>query len=376
MPGAAWYRRTVAVPAAWRGKSVTLRIGGAHRETTLFVNGQRIGEHQGFSAPFAFDVTDAVRPGGDNVIALRIANPGAVPLEGPREQKPVRPDRHAELHRQLGRHLRERGTARHRADVDRSRVRASGRRAANGDVRGGGAEPRRAGLRGRGAGDRRPRRGRACAADGVRRRPSRRRGHGLDSRCAPVVARAAAPVHRRHHAPSGRAGARSGRGALRHAPGDNAGQRAAAEWQAALPARLRRRQHRGAHRLSARLARGLRATAEAGTELRVQRGALPLDDAVGGVLPRGRRSGALRHGRTAGRVHAVRAAAPGVPPQGTRGRRAGVPQSTVAAVAGVRQRVQPHVARDRGGTQAVPRRGGRLLPPGQVPAPGRARALQ
>ena len=79
------------VPAAWRGKSVTLRIGGAHRETTLFVNGQRIGDHHGFSAPFAFDVTDAVRPGGDNVIALRIANPGAVPLEGPREQKPVRP---------------------------------------------------------------------------------------------------------------------------------------------------------------------------------------------------------------------------------------------------------------------------------------------
>ena len=89
--GPAWYRRTVAVPAAWRGKLVTLRIGGAHRETTLFVNGQRIGEHQGFSAPFTFDVTDAVRPGGENVIALRIANPGAVPLEGPREQKPVRP---------------------------------------------------------------------------------------------------------------------------------------------------------------------------------------------------------------------------------------------------------------------------------------------
>jgi beta-galactosidase/beta-glucuronidase len=89
--GPAWYRRTVAVPAAWRGKLVTLRIGGAHRETTLFVNGQRIGEHSGFSAPFTFDVTDAVRPGGDNVIALRIANPGAVPLEGPREQKPVRP---------------------------------------------------------------------------------------------------------------------------------------------------------------------------------------------------------------------------------------------------------------------------------------------
>lgn len=89
--GAGWYRRTVAVPAAWSGKSVTLRIGGAHRYTTLFVNGRKAGEHQGFSAPFSFDVTDAIRPGVDNVIALRIVNPGAAPLEGPREQEPTYP---------------------------------------------------------------------------------------------------------------------------------------------------------------------------------------------------------------------------------------------------------------------------------------------
>jgi hypothetical protein len=89
--GPAWYRRTVAIPAAWKGKHVRLRIGGAHRTTVLFVNGERMGEHDGFSAPFAFDVTKAVRPGADNVIALRIANPGEVPQEGPREQKPVRP---------------------------------------------------------------------------------------------------------------------------------------------------------------------------------------------------------------------------------------------------------------------------------------------
>jgi beta-galactosidase len=89
--GVAWYRRTVTIPAAWRGQAVTLRIGGAHREVALFVNGRKIGEHDGFSAPFSFDVSDAIRAGADNVIALRIANPGAVPLEGPREQKPVRP---------------------------------------------------------------------------------------------------------------------------------------------------------------------------------------------------------------------------------------------------------------------------------------------
>ena len=89
--GAAWYRRTVTIPAAWRGRSVRLRIGGAHRYTTLYVNGSRIAEHRGFSAPFVFDVTSAVRPGAANIIALRIVNPGEVPREGPREQKPLQP---------------------------------------------------------------------------------------------------------------------------------------------------------------------------------------------------------------------------------------------------------------------------------------------
>ena len=89
--GVAWYRRTIDVPAMWRGKAVSLRIGGAHRETTVYVNGRQVGSHRGFSAPFAFDVTEAIRPGSSNVVALRIANPGAVPLEGPREQKGDQP---------------------------------------------------------------------------------------------------------------------------------------------------------------------------------------------------------------------------------------------------------------------------------------------
>lgn len=89
--GPTWYRRTIDIPTAWRGKSIRLRIGGAHRYTRLYVNGQRIGKHRGFSAPFAFDVTGSVRPGEPNVFALRIENPGEVPREGPREQKPVHP---------------------------------------------------------------------------------------------------------------------------------------------------------------------------------------------------------------------------------------------------------------------------------------------
>ena len=90
--GVAWYRRTVAVPGgvAWQVDAGFVSAG-LTAITTLYVNGRKIGEHRGFSAPFTFDVTDAVRPGADNVLALRIANPGAVPLEGPREQKPIQP---------------------------------------------------------------------------------------------------------------------------------------------------------------------------------------------------------------------------------------------------------------------------------------------
>lgn len=85
--GDAWYRRTVAVPAAWKGKRVRLTIGGAHRATTLFVNGTAVGPaHEGFSAPFAFDLSDVIRPGRENTIALRVSNPGVTDLESPDKQ--------------------------------------------------------------------------------------------------------------------------------------------------------------------------------------------------------------------------------------------------------------------------------------------------
>ena len=89
--GTAWYRRTVAVPDSWRGKTTLLRIGGAHRRTTLFVNGVELGGHDGFSAPFDFDISSAVRPGAQNTIVLRIENPATTISESPDKQEPVLP---------------------------------------------------------------------------------------------------------------------------------------------------------------------------------------------------------------------------------------------------------------------------------------------
>lgn len=85
--GVAWYRRTVAIPEKWKGKRIILNIEGAHRVTQLYVNNTDMGQHDGFSAPFAFDVSDVIIPGKNNVFALRIDNSGTVIEDSPDKQK-------------------------------------------------------------------------------------------------------------------------------------------------------------------------------------------------------------------------------------------------------------------------------------------------
>jgi hypothetical protein len=89
--GAAWYRRSVSVPASWANRIVWLRIGGAHRSATLFVNGTEIGTHEGFSAPFSFDISSALHPGSANDIVFRIENPPVKIDASPDKQEPQMP---------------------------------------------------------------------------------------------------------------------------------------------------------------------------------------------------------------------------------------------------------------------------------------------
>jgi len=89
--GVAWYRRTVTVPDSWRSLSTVLRIGGAHRRTIAFVNGAEVGRHDGFSAPFAFDISPVLLPGAKNEIVLRIENPPFSVEAAPPEQVPLYP---------------------------------------------------------------------------------------------------------------------------------------------------------------------------------------------------------------------------------------------------------------------------------------------
>ncbi len=69
-----WYRRAFSVPDAWKGQRVLLHFGAVDYRATVWLNGKRIGGHEGGNVPFRFDVTDYLKA-GSNVVTLRAEDP-------------------------------------------------------------------------------------------------------------------------------------------------------------------------------------------------------------------------------------------------------------------------------------------------------------
>src|SRR5205085_2843994 len=61
--GVAWYRTTFDRPDLSGGRRALLRFGACDYFAEVFVNGQRVGTHEGGYTPFAFDVTERLRAG-------------------------------------------------------------------------------------------------------------------------------------------------------------------------------------------------------------------------------------------------------------------------------------------------------------------------
>lgn len=82
--GPAWYRTHVTLPAKAPDRRYFLEFDGAALATDLWVNGRKIGRHEGGYARFRFDVTDALQA-GPNSVAVRVDNsriPDIAPLGG------------------------------------------------------------------------------------------------------------------------------------------------------------------------------------------------------------------------------------------------------------------------------------------------------
>ncbi len=70
----AWYVRKVYVPSGWQGQRVFIRVGSAVYYSTVYVNGIKVGAHEGGHLPFAFEITDQVKWDQENVVAISVEN--------------------------------------------------------------------------------------------------------------------------------------------------------------------------------------------------------------------------------------------------------------------------------------------------------------
>lgn len=72
--GLSWYFKRTYVPASWKGQRVFLRVGSACYAAAVYVNGQKVGSHEGGHLPFAFEITSFLRWDTENGIAVSVEN--------------------------------------------------------------------------------------------------------------------------------------------------------------------------------------------------------------------------------------------------------------------------------------------------------------
>jgi galactose mutarotase-like enzyme len=80
-----WYARAITVPDSWRarGRRVFLVFGASDWRTTAWLDGRKLGEHQGGYTPFAFELTSLVRSRRAQRLVVRVDDsPHPFKLEG------------------------------------------------------------------------------------------------------------------------------------------------------------------------------------------------------------------------------------------------------------------------------------------------------
>lgn len=74
LEGSVWYRKVFTHEAARRGdRRLFVHFGGASYRADVFLNGQKLGSHEGGFTPFQFELTDIVRD-GENRLLVHVNN--------------------------------------------------------------------------------------------------------------------------------------------------------------------------------------------------------------------------------------------------------------------------------------------------------------
>ena len=73
-----WYRKQFAAPASYKGKTVWLKFNGINYRANIWLNGKQIAKSDdvaGAWRTYEFNVTDAAKPGAENVLAVQAFSP-------------------------------------------------------------------------------------------------------------------------------------------------------------------------------------------------------------------------------------------------------------------------------------------------------------
>ncbi len=70
--GIGWYRKTFATPPEAKNRRIWIEFDGAYMDSDVWLNGKHLGRHPYGYTGFYYDLTDAVAPQGQNVLAVRL----------------------------------------------------------------------------------------------------------------------------------------------------------------------------------------------------------------------------------------------------------------------------------------------------------------
>lgn len=74
-----WYRKSFRADSREAGIASRIIFDGSDYFTTVWLNGQLVGSHEGTYTSFSLDVTSVLHYGGDNVLAVRVTHPWIPP---------------------------------------------------------------------------------------------------------------------------------------------------------------------------------------------------------------------------------------------------------------------------------------------------------
>lgn len=70
-----WYSRSIPVTGGVKNKTTLLHFGAVDWLCDVYINGQKVGTHQGGFDPFSFDITSALKKGKTQTLAVKVWDP-------------------------------------------------------------------------------------------------------------------------------------------------------------------------------------------------------------------------------------------------------------------------------------------------------------